>query len=243
MDSFYQQGYFNGQESCGAYVDYGKDKPLVTRNMRAVLSRLPKKSGKLLDVGCAYGYLVELALQRGFDAYGMDASDYAVSQAAPLIQKRLRVGTLTTVSYPEHSFDVITLFDVIEHFSDPIADLKRLRSYLKPDGCIVITTGDTNSFLAKILRKRWTFYIPPQHLFFFHKKTLVTVLHRAGFTPVHAFRIGKWVSLSYALHLAKVSSYSRLAELVIPIVKTLRLGAIPLYLPLQDNMVIIAQRS
>lgn len=243
LKSFYKHGYFHGQESCSAYVDYGKDKPFVIKNMQTILSRIPKTRGKLLDVGCAYGYFLELALSYGFDAYGFDASRYAVTQAAPHIKKRIRVGTLTTVSYPKESFDVITLFDVIEHLQDPVADLRKLRSYLKSGGVIVIATGDTNSLLSNILRKRWTFYNPPQHLFFFTTHTIEEVLHRAELTPVETFRIGKWVSLSYVLHLAKVSSGSGLAAFLIPIIKTLRLGAIPLYLPIQDNMVIIARKS
>jgi hypothetical protein len=96
---------------------------------------------------------------------------------------------------------------------------------------------------ARLLKRRWTFYIPPQHLFFFNKKTITETLKRAGFEPIAFFRIGKWVSLSYALHLAKTSSESRFASILIPIVETLHLGSLPLYLPIGDNMVVVARKK
>jgi len=242
---FYDSGYFLGDNSACAYKNYENDKPYIVANMRSVLSRIKlfKETGTLLDVGCAYGYFVELALKNGFDAYGFDPSQYAVSKAEPEIKKRIHKGTLSDVSYQKNFFDIVTMFDVFEHFDDPIADLQKVRVLLKGDGIIMIATGDTDSLAEKILKRRWTFYIPPQHLFFFNKKTITETLNRAGFEPVTFFRIGKWLSLSYVLHLAKTSSESRFASILIPIVETLHLGSFPLYLPLGDNMVVVARKK
>ena len=119
-----------------------------------------------LDVGCAYGYAVELAVQNGYEAYGFDASEHAVSEAKKLVgDKRIKQGLITEVLYKAKSFDVISLFDVFEHLSDPIGDMKQLTNYLADDGVMIIATGDAKSFAAKILGVDGHFY-PSQHLFF-----------------------------------------------------------------------------
>jgi len=245
LADFYTAGYFTGEARAGAYENYGRDKPYIVKNMETFLSRIThfKPKGMLLDIGCAYGYFVELALKNGFDAYGIDPSIHAVSKVDPSFKKRICSGTLSDVSYQKNSFDVITMFDVFEHLADPISDLQKVRGFLKDDGIIMIATGDTNSLAANILKRRWTFYIPPQHLFFFNKKTITETLQRTGFAPVTFFRIGKWLSLSYILHLAKTSGESKVASVLLKIVEALRLGSISLYLPMGDNMVIIARKS
>ncbi|MBP9814610.1 class I SAM-dependent methyltransferase, partial [Candidatus Woesebacteria bacterium] len=200
----YSKGYFLGDPTRSAYANYELDKPMIVRNMRKFLGKIlqKKKSGKLLDVGCAYGYFVELAQSAGFDAYGFDPSAYAVSQARKLVGKsRIAQGTISEVRYKENTYDVITLFDVFEHLQDPVTDLKKLRRMLKPDGIIIIATGNAQSFAAKVFGRRWTFYIPPQHLSFFTKANLQTFMSQVGLFPVEWFGIGKWLSLDYILHL------------------------------------------
>jgi len=245
IKKFYNAGYFTGEDGAGAYQNYRGDKSYIIKNMEAVLARIKKikPKGKLLDVGCAYGYFVELALKNGFDAYGFDPSSHAVSHVPKEVHNRIGQHLVSEVSYKKQSFDVISILDVFEHLSDPISDIKKLRSFLKNDGIIVIATGDTGSLAARLLQRRWTFYIPPQHLFFFNKKTITETLRRAGFAPLSFFRIGKWVSLSYVLHLASTSSESALAKFLLPIVEYLGLSRIPLYLSMGDNMVVIARKT
>lgn len=245
LKEFYTSGYFQGDIAKGAYKDYQEDKPFIARNMHTFFSRLlrVKQKGKLLDVGCAYGYGVELALKRGFDAYGFDPSPDAIAKSTPEVKHRIREGSITDVTYPEKTFDAITLFDVFEHLSDPIADLKKLATFLKDDGVVMIATGDTGSLAAKILKRRWTFYIPPQHLFFFNRETITETLKRAGLVPVTFFRIGKWLSLSYVLHLAQTTGESRVAALLTRLTHIFHLGPLPLYLPMGDNMVVIARKK
>ena len=242
----YGRGYFTGDPRYSAYVNYKDDKSLISRNMSKLLAKITKykPKGRLLDIGCALGFFVELALQRGYDAYGLDASNYAVHEARKLVgPARIQEGTIDTVHYKEKSFDVITMLDIFEHLADPRRDLKRVRSWLKDDGILVIATGDTGSVLAKVLARRWTFYIPPQHLFFFNKANLTRLFGEERFTPRIWFRIGKWVSLRYVLHLARTTGESTLAKKIYPLANKTRFGKIPLYLPVRDNMVVIAEKK
>lgn len=242
----YSKGYFTGNPQYSAYTNYKKDKSIIVRNMSKFLKKIQSihSTGTVLDVGCAMGYFVELALSKGYDAHGFDPSDYAVVEAIKLVGKeRIQQGTIDTVEYQLNSFDVITLFDVFEHLADPKKDLKKLMEYLKKDGIIVIATGDTKSIAARLLKRKWTFYIPPQHLFFFDRKTMTTVLQDVGLYPIQWFRIGKWLSLEYVFHLARTTGESNTAHHIYPIIKKSSLGRIPLYVPMQDNMVVIARKD
>lgn len=246
VKEFYSQGYYEGDPTRSAYADYELDKPLITKNMQKFLSFVAEKkpTGKLLDVGCAFGYVVELALQKGYDAYGFDPSSFAVQKAGALVGKaRIKEGTIAEVKYPKASFDVITMFDVFEHLEDPLSDVKKLTSYLKPDGIIIIATGDTQSIAAKVMKRRWTFFIPPQHIFFFNRKNVTTLLTKSGLTPFQWHRVGKWLSLGYVLHLARTTGESFLARFVYDMVRKTILMRFPLYVPMKDNMVILARKS
>lgn len=242
----YTREYFTGDPKRSAYVDYKDDKKLIMRNMMKFLKNIQmyKKRGTLLDCGCAMGFFVDLALKHGFKAYGFDASAYATEEARRLVGKDLiQLGTIEEVDYSRNSFDVITMFDLFEHLADPRRDLRKIFSWLKNDGVLIIATGDTQSVLAKLLKRRWTFYIPPQHLFFFNKKNASELLQRAGFTPVQWFRIGKWLSFRYVLHLARTTGESELAERMYHLVKDTKVGKVPLYFPSRDNMVVVAQKK
>lgn len=241
----YTKGYFTGDPSRSAYINYKDDKPFIVRNMKQFLRRVVKHKpeGKLLDVGCALGFFVELSLAHGYDSYGFDPSLYAVKEAKSLVgPARIKQGTIGSVKYKPKSFDVITMFDVFEHLSDPASDLQKLSTFLKDDGIMVIATGDTSSAMARMLKRRWTFYIPPQHLFFFNKKTMTALLTSVGLAPVEWFRIGKWLSLRYVLHLARTTGESKIAHKLYSLMYKLKADNSPLYLPVGDNMVAVVEK-
>lgn len=241
----YSRGYFTGDASRSAYADYGRDKVYITKNLSKFLNFIKKLKlkGTFLDVGCAYGYAIELALKNGYDAYGFDPSDHAVSEAKELVgDARVAQGLITDVSYKSKFFDVISLFDVYEHLADPIGDVARLINYLKDDGVMIIATGDAKSFAAKIFGRRWTFFIPPQHLFFFDRKNMTTALYKAGLKPIKWYRIGKWLSLGYVLHLGRTTGESKLAALLYTLIGNTFFARLPVYIPMMDNMVVIAEK-
>lgn len=242
----YNKGYFTGDPTRSAYINYKDDKPFILKNMRQFMRRVRKYKphGTLLDVGCALGFFVELSLAHGYDARGFDPSSYAVGEAKQLVGSlRIKQGTIASVSYPPKSFDVITMFDVFEHLSDPGADIAKLSTYLKDDGIMVIATGNSASAMARALKRRWTFYIPPQHLFFFNKKTMSQLLGQHKLRVVEWFGIGKWLSLRYVLHLARTTGESELAHRLYTLANRLQIHHLPLFLPVGDNMVAVVKKS
>ncbi len=245
VEEYYVKGYFSGETNKVAYVDYGRDKPLIVKNMSHVLDELVRvvSAGKLLDVGCAYGYFMELAKARGFDPYGIEPSAHAGSQAQKLLgKKKVQMGRLDETSFSSGSMDVVSLLDVFEHLGDPRAALKQINALLKPGGYTMIATGDSRSLLPRILKRRWTFYIPPQHLFFFHRDLMAALLREAGFEPVKVFSVGKWLSVEYVLHLAQTTGESKIAAVLMKLCRAIGVASFPIYIPSHDNMIFIAKK-
>lgn len=246
LKRLYDKEYFTGGKTRNAYTNYAEDKPYILKNMEKFLAVIQqyKTSGKLLDVGCAMGFFVELALIHGYDAYGIDPSSYAATHAQKLVgKKRIQHKTLSTARFSKRSFDIITMFDVFEHVDDPRKILQQAYSLLKPGGLLVIATGNTDSIWARIAKKHWTFYIPPQHLFFFNNKNIIKLLGVYKFSPLYKGKIGKWLSLEYVLHLAETAAMLPFSKQAQSIAKMLRLNRLPIFLPIGDNMLIIARKS
>lgn len=244
VSGYYSKGYFTGDPTLRAYDNYVEDKKYTVANLKPILAEIQKykHGGTLLDVGCATGFFVELALKNNFDAYGFDPSEYAVLEARRLVGSRVKSGTISKVIYKPKFFDVITLFDVFEHLQDPLKDIERLSHFLKDDGIMIIATGNSDCLMAKIMGRKWTFYNPPQHLFFFNKTLMRTFLYTVHMKPIHWFTVGKWLNIKYVLHLARSVGESKIGSLLFSIVDNIGIHHFPVYLPVQDNMVVIAQK-
>jgi SAM-dependent methyltransferase len=140
---------------------------------------------RLLDFGCGAGLFLETAHERGFDGHGVDLSPDAVERAHkhPGGQKTYVGSPLDVPEIAAGGFDVITLWSVMAHLAEPVADLKMLRGLLAPDGILLILTVNANSLLLKAQRSEWGGFTP-NHLKFFSPTTLTRALHLAGFPAV-----------------------------------------------------------
>ena len=140
---------------------------------------------RLLDFGCGAGQFLELAHERGFEAQGVDLSPAAVRRARKRPSgSRAYVGSpLEVPEIAAGGFDVITLWSVMAHLADPVADLRMLRGLLAPDGMLLILTINANSLLLKAQGAEWGGFTP-NHLKFFSPATLTRALHLAGFPAV-----------------------------------------------------------
>lgn len=166
------------------------------RHLRS-LERLvgPAAGRSLLDVGAYIGVFVEVARARGWDAVGLEPSRWATATARerglPVTQ-----GFLEDRPFPPRSFDVVTLWDVIEHVTDPLATLRRCHELLRPGGTLVVHTMDAGSSAARLLGRRWP-WLMEMHLFYFDRSTLTAMLRTAGFEPRGCRAQGRYLRLSY----------------------------------------------
>jgi 2-polyprenyl-3-methyl-5-hydroxy-6-metoxy-1,4-benzoquinol methylase len=167
----------------------GKAETRLIKKIRRLMSKLQRLSGvsppdmRLLDVGCSSGAFVFYARQYGVDAAGIEPSS-APAERAKMHDLPVYQGYLRDVSFPPQSFHVITLFEVIEHLSDPVALLKECHRILYPKGLMVIRTGNTDSWTAHALKESWEYFQIEKHgghISFFNPLSIGKLAKRTGF--------------------------------------------------------------
>lgn len=191
------------QETLGAYkevedplyVQEQDGRSLTFTRHIADLERLKQPPGRVLDVGAYSGVFVDVAKRRGWDSVGLEPSRWAVEQAR---SKGLTMieGTLASSSLPEASFDVVTMWDVIEHMCDPLSELRMAHKLLRPGGLVVIHTMDIDSLFARVMGKRWP-WLMEMHIFFFSQRTLAELARKAGFRVISSRARGRYLRLGY----------------------------------------------
>jgi SAM-dependent methyltransferase len=153
--------------------------------------------GVVLDVGCATGYFLEEAQEAGYDPYGVEFSSFSAAIAKRKFgDDRVFEGILEGCGWPDGSFDLITMSDLIEHVRDPAETLGKAAALLKEDGLIMIMTPDTRSLSARLMGRRWTHY-KPEHFFCFNRRSMEGLAARCGLRMIHFERSRKALNLDY----------------------------------------------
>lgn len=151
------------------------------------------KAGKLLDVGCGMGFMLNRFRELGWDTCGVDISTYASEHARNKLGLKVYTGVPEELNLPENYFDLVTIVLAIEHMPNPKGTLERLHSLIKPGGIIVVTTHDIDGLWPRIIKDRWRHFNIPEHLHFFSKGTLKRMLEKAGFST---FRVTETATVS-----------------------------------------------
>lgn len=176
----YGEAYYTGG-SDQVFADYiGEEhsrRAGARRKLWGLKHYVPK--GHLLDVGCAAGFFLAEA-KHYYDVRGVEFSEYSSRYAREHFGLDVITGTLENANLPASSFDIITLWDVIEHVPDPYSVLHESARLLKTGGHLVLTTGDICSRHARATGADWPLMEPPWHLYFFSRKTMAEMGERAG---------------------------------------------------------------
>ena len=163
------------------------------RHMERVIG--PAAGRALLDVGAYIGVFVEAAAAVGWQAQGVEPSEWAAAEARHR-GLDVRVGTLDNVDLTEASFDVVTMWDVIEHLADPAAELDKARRLLRPGGWLVVHTMDIDAPVSRLAGSRWP-WLMDMHLYYFGKRTLRRMLSDHGYNVVWDGAQRRYLSLGY----------------------------------------------
>jgi 2-polyprenyl-3-methyl-5-hydroxy-6-metoxy-1,4-benzoquinol methylase len=139
-----------------------------------------KLSGKLLDIGCNIGLFLNVARDKGFDVTGVELNKACASFGKKHFGLDIQSETLDVVGFPDKSFDVITLFDVLEHVADLHGFLNEVKKILKDDGLLVLQSPNFDSLMARVTKSKWNWLTPPDHLYHFTQKSLELLLHDHG---------------------------------------------------------------
>jgi 2-polyprenyl-3-methyl-5-hydroxy-6-metoxy-1,4-benzoquinol methylase len=144
------------------------------------------KDGKLLEIGCGSGDLLNGMRKLGWDTQGVDVDSAALENAR---NKGLRVtlGLLEEMHFAKDSFDAICMAHVIEHVHDPLKLLTECRRILKPGGRLTLVTPNAQSFCHRLFGRAWFALEPPRHLHIFTISTMAQLLKEAGFDSREVF--------------------------------------------------------
>ena len=159
------------------------------------LEDLTPENGRLLDIGCATGVFLDVARKRGWDTCGVEISKYGSQYAREKFKLKVITGTLNEANYPADYFNVVTMWDVIEHLTDPAGTIAEIYRILKPGGLVAIHTPNQSSLINDIcfflyrLSRKTSFlaakvYDPRVHLYYFSKRALCNLLGSHNFTVV-----------------------------------------------------------
>jgi 2-polyprenyl-3-methyl-5-hydroxy-6-metoxy-1,4-benzoquinol methylase len=149
----------------------------------AMISKFQEK-GEILDIGCATGQFLNCMSEHGWKTTGIEPDNktraYAISEYGLTVfpEKKLN-------SFNEASFDVITMWHVLEHVSDLKGRMEQLKDLLKPEGTLIIAVPNCDAYDAKKYGKFWAGYDLPRHLYHFTKSDIKMLVEKYGFTIVN----------------------------------------------------------
>jgi 2-polyprenyl-3-methyl-5-hydroxy-6-metoxy-1,4-benzoquinol methylase len=161
----------------------------IARRHMAIVTRYAK-SGKLLDVGCSTGLFLHRAKQAGFDCGGVEFSLESAEFARRQFGMDVLHGDISTAAGRAGSYDMVTMFDVIEHVPDPSNDIRTVCDLLKPGGLFILSTPNIDGLFPRLsypfakMLDYWPHPEPPHHLFQFSVRTMAALLERNGFQTV-----------------------------------------------------------
>jgi len=201
--SLYDEHYYKEREDYYFYnpitnprAGYENQNILDFRRGLALLEEHKNPGGsKLLDVGCALGIFLCMAKERGWDTYGVDISEYATRYARETFGITTMCGLLPDLKLPEKEFDAITLWDVFEHFADPVAQMREIHRILKDDGVVLLDTPNADALIRRVAHAiywatRGKVSYPAQklhhifHLYYYSRETATRLLEQSGFKIV-----------------------------------------------------------
>ncbi len=192
FQSLYGESYYRGGHDA-VFADYTGEEAVRRAHARRKLwwirhlpPRVPRQ-GRLLDVGCAAGFFLAEA-RAHYEVQGVELSAWSSAYARERFGLRVVSGTLHDARLPAEHFDLVTLWDVIEHVPDPLPLLAEAARVMKPGARLVLTTGDWGSAYAQRHGADWHLMTPPWHLTMFSRATLTAIARRAG------LRVRGWAS-------------------------------------------------
>lgn len=194
----YSSNYFDNREF--GYYHYTENKELRKKNFQKWISdALPffksHQPSKALDIGCAAGYCLEVFQQHSWQPYGIELDKVLASE---LRMKGFQIFDTPLVQLQTNErFDLISLFDVLEHLTDLDYNMRKMHSLLKEDGVLVLVTPDYGSWQRKLFRRKWFQFKPLEHINYFTLSTLQKLATNNGFQIISSKRSGQFCDTSF----------------------------------------------
>lgn len=181
-DFYNSENYYQSKEK--GYANYDE----LEEGLKSTYSQLVKglhkeyafdiKDKKVLDVGCAYGYFLDVAKELG--ASELTGTDLSKDSAVKMKEKGYVFyhGPFENIDLGSNTYDLIFMGDVFEHLMDPFAVLEKIKKVLNPGGLVLITTVDFASVFVKWSGVNWRLFTPPEHIQYWSPKSIKTLFSK-----------------------------------------------------------------
>jgi SAM-dependent methyltransferase len=178
VDEFYNQHKQSTKERIDIYLKTCASRDRRDQRKLKLLEKVLGQKGKILDIGCGMGLFVKNASDRGWQAQGIDLDQDMIEYGKKTFSIDLSSAMLSEL--PAGYFDVITMFNVVDHLQTPLDFLKEAGRILKPNGIIYTNLHDAGGWKAKKYKQDWGAYCPPMHLYYYTPATLEMMVNKAG---------------------------------------------------------------
>lgn len=245
----YDAAYFSGATHGFGFTNYEEDKQASKSYLEFLLKKIQNSTAErlqtLLDIGAANGYFVELATFNGYVAKGIEVSQSAVLWANNL-GRNVSCSSIEDFVTDE-KFDVITLLDVLEHLESPKIAIQKISSMLNNAGLLVINVPDQSSLFARICGLKWHAYLPPEHWFYFGKKSLSHLLINSNYEIMDIGNLAKSFKVEYILCTIKNSPQfplllRKISESLIKVLPKFIMRT-KVKIPIYDNLYAVARKK
>ncbi len=175
-------GYSAGSDE--NFISQASAREMTFERCLQAIEKVRPGRGRILDVGTAGGSFLQAAAKRGWEVAGCEPNQWLCDWARDHYGLSIQPGTLSDLPHSwKNSFDVVTFWDVLEHVSDPKTTLQECRLFLKPGGILVVNYPDIDSWISRLMGRRWVFLLSV-HLTYFTRDTLTRFLQETGFAPL-----------------------------------------------------------
>lgn len=141
-------------------------------------------TGRMLDIGCGRGMALQMAREEGWEVYGLEFNEDTAHYPRDVLGMDVRTGGVEDAGFEENSFDVISLWHVLEHLEDPVRTVDACFSLLRPGGLLVLAIPNFDSFQSRLGGGDWFHLDVPFHLYHFSSSSLRSLLERNAFRIV-----------------------------------------------------------
>jgi len=239
----YRHDYFHSNKD--GYEDYELSSHLRKKTFERwyadIKPHVKHSCGTALDIGCAAGYFMDILKADGWQVQGIELD--------PSMWDTPRQRGYTVFTQPleffenTEAYDLITLFDVIEHLPGLQADVAKLARMLSPNGCIALVTPDISSFQRKLFGSRWFQFKPTEHIYYFSPDTLQRAFEPHGIRLVLLKRAGQYADVSFLHRRLNKYGFTGLAKLFDAAVRSFRLNDRHWYADTGSMFVILQKNS
>jgi len=202
-----KQWYHEAEDNL--YLSQAQERSSNFKRILLHIKGFVSENSRLLDIGCSYGFFLDLAKDNGLEVYGVDISKDASNYCKDTLGLNVFCGDVEKADFPENYFDVITAIEIIEHVENPKAFLSCIHKILKPDGILYLVTPNIESLSARLFGYRWWSY-RRMHLYYFSKKAVYEFLGRNGFSILGSSPYKKTFGIDYIVHQLYSSGYNKI---------------------------------